>query len=521
MTNSYAPPYVFISYSHADSKFVTRLKTDLHAQGINIWIDREGLQPGTTDWEEALREAIRASQAVLYVASPNARNSRYVKDELRIADETYQRPLFPIWSAGSKFIDAVPIGYGGSQYIDAREPRYQAALDEIVVVLRGLHNRSHPPPDLHFEPRNPYKGLLAFTDKDSQDFFGREALIEELADALEETLTIEKKSNKGARLLAVVGPSGSGKSSVIMAGLLPCLQKGGVLDSEEWVYLDPIVPGEHPLESLALTLGQKLSDKSHKTIQEDLEDESARGLHRIACSLARQLGKKVVLFVDQFEELFTLTTSEDERQQFIGLLMAAATERFGPTILIITLRADLYDRPIQYPQLGKLLQEHHKLLLLMEIKELREAVKKPAELPDVQLFFEGDLVGDLLFEVRGEVGALPLLQFTLDQLFQRRLQRYEHQLTLRAYNEMGGVNGALSQHAEATYQKLPSDEHRKMAREVFLRLIMPGTTEKDTTRRRAARSEFKRADPIQTQQMQETLEALIIGRLLTTNQSHR
>jgi len=151
----------------------------------------------------------------------------------------------------------------------------------------------------------------------------------------------------------------------------------------------------------------------------------------------------------------------------------------------------------------------------MDLKDLRSVIEGPATLLDVQLKFQDDLVGDMLFEVQGQVGILPLLQFTLDQLFQQRLG---HLLTQRAYREMGGVKGALSQRAEETYQGLPSEEHRQMARDVFLRLLVPGATGQDATRRRAARSEFEQADPVQTQQMQETLEAFISARLLTANQ---
>ena len=303
---------------------------------------------------------------------------------------------------------------------------------------------------------------------------------------------------------------------MVMAGLLPCLQTGGILGSKGWVYLDPVVPGVHPIESLTLALSEKLHDKGLKTICEDLEDDPARGLHLYATALAKPQGTKVVLFVDQFEELFTLTTSEDERRQFVDLLINAITEPGGPVVLILTLRVDFSDRPMQYPELYRLIDAHHSSVLPMEIDDLRGTIEQPAALPDVQLTFEGDLVGDLLFEIRGQTGALPLLQFTLDQLFQRRSG---HQLTLQSYREIGGVKGALSQHAEETYQALPSDEYRQMARDIFLRLIEPGTTEQDTTRRRAPRSEFERAGPMQTQQMQETLEAFIRARLLTTNQT--
>ncbi len=266
-------------------------------------------------------------------------------------------------------------------------------------------------------------------------------MIGEFTDILEEKLIAEKKSNPDARLLVVVGPSGSGKSSVVMAGLLPALQTGSLPGSKQWVYLDPIVPGKYPIQSLTEALWAQLPTITPSQIRATLEDDSTRGLHLIAAFLARQQGKKVVLVVDQFEELFTQTTNEHERRRFIDLLMTAITDPQGPVILILTLRADFDDRPMQYPALGKLLEAHRRPVFPMELEDLRAVIEKPAKVPDVQLTFEGDLVGDLLFEVQGQVGALPLLQFTLDQLFQ---QRSGHLLTLKAYQEIGGVKGALA-----------------------------------------------------------------------------
>ena len=128
-------PFVFVSYSHEDRNFVTRLRTDLQAHGIEVWVDKEGIQAGTPDWEQALRDAIQTAHAVLFIASPDARNSRYVKDELRIA-EYYQRVVYPLWVAGNQWIEAVPIGLGSIQYIDVRESRYQTALPEIVQTIQ-------------------------------------------------------------------------------------------------------------------------------------------------------------------------------------------------------------------------------------------------------------------------------------------------------------------------------------------------------------------------------------------------
>ena len=140
-------------------------------------------------------------------------------------------------------------------------------------------------------------------------------------------------------------------------------------------------------------------------------------------------------------------------------------------------------------------------------------IEQPARLADVNLIFEGDLVGDLLFEMEGQAEALPLLEFTLEQLFERR---YGHQLTLEAYHEIGGVKGALVRQAESTYASLFSDEHRRLARVMFLRLLEPGATEQDTTRRRAARSELVLADPKETVLLEQVSEAFIKARLVTS-----
>jgi parallel beta-helix repeat protein len=365
------------------------------------------------------------------------------------------------------------------------------------------------------QPRNPYKGLHPFTQRDAADFFGREAVVEKGVE-LVNSLVTEQPARSSTRLLTILGPSGAGKSSLFMAGLLPKLQQGALPGSKQWVYLDPRMPGKHPLEALASTLKPHFPDTSFKTLREDLEDDAARGLHLFATQLAQPRGTRVVLLVDQFEELFTQTESEDERQRFIRLLLTACSEARGPLVALLTLRADFYDRPMQYPELYRLIEMQHLSLLAIEPNDLRRMMEQPAALPDVQVAFEGDLVPRLLADVQGQIGALPLLQFTLDQLFQRRNARL---LTLAAYRELGGVKGALARQAEETYASLPSDEHRRLSRALFVRLIDPGATEQDTTRRRAALSEFALADPIQTRLMQESIDTFISIRLLTTNET--
>lgn len=503
---------IFISYSRANREFVARLIHDLQAHDIDIWIDKKDLKPGEPDWEESLRIALRSTYAVVFVASPDSRRSRFVKDELRIA-EMYNHPIYPIWISGTSLMEAMPIGMGGVQIIDMRMSAYESGLEELIAALLKTSSKEIaviPESNPDFEPRNPYKGLRPFTAEDIGDFFGRGKFIKELISNLGE---IESQITLPRFLCVIVGSSGSGKSSCISAGLLPELREGGLPGSAEWIYLDTILPGAHPLEALAVTLATRLPEQGIRTILNDLEDDSGRGLHMLANRIARSPSSRVVLYIDQFEEVFTLTASEVERRQFIDLVTTAVTEPDGKLLVLITLRADYYDRPLNYPAMVKLLETRCKPMPPMDIEDLRAVIEKPAALPDVCVSFEDGLVGDLLFDVRDEPAPLPLLQFALDQLFMRRIG---HQLTRHAYQDIGGVSGALARHANQTYESLPSLRHREMARFLFLRLVELDKSDEEATRRRIPAPELNLVDAQDNAILLQTLDAFIKARLIVS-----
>lgn len=509
--------FVFVSYSRQDSEIVQRLSADLKTRSVEVWFDKVGLKPGTRNWEQALRDAISHAYAIVLVASPKSRQSVYVQDEIAIA-KMYERPIFPVWVDGEEWMESIPIGMGLLQNVDARGENYENAIvtlaDELshvqeytTQVIEALYveeDKELPP---NFVPRNPYKGLRAFRAEDRNDFFGRDRVIQELLDIIEQ--------QDDERLLPVIGPSGSGKSSVIMAGLLPRLQEGILPESDRWVYLPPVVPGTHPLENLAVALKTVLGGSSITSLREDLNDPGSRGLHRLAQQISAQHeSRPVILYIDQFEEIFTLVDDLDVRHQYIQILVTAATEARGAMHIIISMRADFYDRPMHYAELGRLIEKHGKAMLPMTIAELQESIQLPAQRPDVRIKFEERLVAELVFEIRDTIGGLPLLQFALDELFERRENL---QLTMRAYRELGGVRGALAQHAEDTYQTLDSEEEKELARALLLRLIEPGVTELDTTRRRADMAELTLSTEKQTAQMREVAEVFINARLLVTD----
>jgi hypothetical protein len=157
--------HVFISYSRANISFAQRLVADLQRSGITVWVDQSGLQPGTPDWETALRDAIGKAHAVILIASEEARKSPYVKDELRLAHDIHHLPIYPFWVTGAQWMNCIPLGWGGTQYIDARggEAQYQAALQRLIAVLSGANpvislsptnTASHPPPYSNQFPQN-------------------------------------------------------------------------------------------------------------------------------------------------------------------------------------------------------------------------------------------------------------------------------------------------------------------------------------------------------------------------------
>jgi WD40 repeat protein/serine/threonine protein kinase len=294
----------------------------------------------------------------------------------------------------------------------------------------------------------PFKGLASFEPVDADYFFGRERLVAELAARL-----------VGAGFLGIVGPSGSGKSSVLRAGLLPALAGGVPPGSEGWRRL-LLRPGHRPLEELRRVLVSGAKDP----LAEALE--------------ALPSGARLLLAVDQLEELFTACRSEEERAAFAETLARAAADPEGRAVVVVALRADFYGRFAAYPALAELLGGNHVLVGPMQASELRRAVELPAG--RVGLRVEPELSDALVDDVEGEPGALPLLSTALLELWQKR---QDNLLTLAAYRESGGVHGAVARLAEGTYARIP-DGRKPLVRAIMLRLV--GEDEGDTPVRRRA-----------------------------------
>ena len=346
-------------------------------------------------------------------------------------------------------------------------------------------------------PRNPYKGLRAFQSSDTHEFFGRERVVTRLLNRL-------RADDGNQHFLAVVGPSGSGKSSLVKAGLIPALWRGELPGSERW-YIVEMVPGAHPLDEMEVALTRVAADQIDN-VREYL-DRDHRGLTRIAGLILPNDGSDLLLFIDQFEETYTLVEDESERMHFMQLLNHAATAARSRVRVVITLRADFYDRPLTYPDMGELVRSNLETVLPLSAEELERAIVGPAD--GVGITLETGLAACIIADVNYQPGAVPMLQNTLTELFGRRQGQ---ELTQRAYQEIGGAVGALAHRADEIYHELNTDG-RELVRQVFLRLVTLGDDGEDT-RRRVHRSELLAIAPDEDL-IDEIIDVYATYRLLT------
>ena len=348
----------------------------------------------------------------------------------------------------------------------------------------------------------PYQGLQAFTEDQAQYFYGRENLVQRLVNQVNHE-----------SILAVVGASGSGKSSVVRAGLFYQLSQGKQIpQSDRWM-LKCFCPGTSPFFSLAQCLSSEAGQKSNTQLRLPIEELLSQGVEGLVQWLRSRPEPMVVLAIDQFEELFTLAT-EAESKQFINLLLKAidyAGDRFK---LIFTLRADFVTPCLEIPELSQILQRYSVLVppYLTE-SDYRKAIVQPAA--QVGLKVESGLEEILLQELNGGTGDLPLLQFVLQKLWENR---HRGVLTLAAYRKLGGIKGALEQQAQELYDSLDS-ETQAAARWIFLNLTKIGEGTEDT-RRRVTKSDLIVAK-YPAELIERTLEKLTAAKLIVTNIDHR
>lgn len=484
--------WVHPAHQATAERLVRRLEDETN---LRLWLASFFTAP-----EEPMGEALAAALEeglalmVLCVADDTPPwSDQDTRRQVAAALEAHPLPVTPVLTAGvarPHLESDLPPFLRDRSWVVLGEHLYHRELKALARALRQVTTTREQP---EREETCPFKGLEAFGEADARFFHGRESFNQRLQ------LQMER-----GRFLAVLGPSGSGKSSVVLAGLVPHLRARG-----DGVAV--MTPRARPLEELCYAL-QSLYPAAYRPGVNGLMDQVMRGLDfvgQIPRDIAKSGGpQRITLIVDQFEELFTLTASQAEVHAFLAVLMRALEETDQVFKVVLTLRSDFMGHVARFADLNAYVSEHMLQLPPMNRENLRTAMVKPAALAGLE--FEAGLVEKILDDVRDDAGELPLLEHALLELYQRRVGRL---LTAAAYTEIGGIEGALARRAEAEYQS-GSRADQQLIRKMFtLALIHPGEGSEDT-RRRADRQELVGLTD-QPERAEAVLQKLIAVRLLT------
>jgi WD40 repeat protein len=409
----------------------------------------------------------------------------------------------------TEFLDDVEIfvqsGVATGILLDARSDRWQAQnlidywANELYHARRKAPETTLVAYDPNLAPELddslcPYLGLQTFSYSQQTLFFGRNTLIDEMVEKL-----------KYSRFLAIVGPSGSGKSSVAQAGLIPRLQEGALHGSKSWRYYPPVIPGSDPQASLAHVLKPRDVDMQEwlDQIKTQCEEDSTYLVNLID----RSDTQPAVLVIDQFEELFTVCQDEQKQRAFILTLLNLIQMPDTRHTVIITMRADLESQLVQIPALQAEYEKSQVRVTAMKANEMREVIENPAEL--VGLKFEDNLVDEMIGEVLGKSAALPLLQFTLLKLWENR---DHNRVTWEAYRRIGGGQDALANSADSFYEGLLSAE-QETAKKILLGIVRP-TVERRITSDRILKTKLLQDIDVPDDQFESVLEKIEASRLV-------
>ena len=506
--------HVFLSHGSADKPAVEELARRLAKEGIQVWLDKWNLIPGEA-WQPAIEKALGDCETCAVFVGPG-NFGPWQNEEMRVAidrrvrDSQRRFHVIPVLLPGATRAErsSLPTFLAATTWAEFHNSLDDPeAFHRLVCGIRGIEPGAGPGQAL-YEGQCPYRGLRVFDVEDAPFFFGREALVEWLLNELRPA-TIGKPVN---RFLAIVGASGSGKSSLARAGSVAALKRNKLPGSSAW----PVAicrPGPDPLESLAVALSRAVNVGHSASALAELIAEfqkNEKTLHLIA---RRSLPDnapdvRLVVLIDQFEEVFTLCHKEELREALMRNLLYAAKVAQGQTLVILTMRADFYAKCAANAELAAAFSDHHLLVGPMTDEELCRAIERPALLVGGEL--EAGLVDLLVRDVHKQPGALPLLQHALLELWDKREGR---RLTVRAYQEIGKLEGALQRRADATLMAFSAEEH-ELCRRTFLRLTQPGEGTEDT-KRRASMQELLSLSK-ESAAEEEIVQKLATASLLTT-----
>ena len=481
---------VFVSYSRADGRHAAEIDSVLRDKGLRTFFDRRNLAAGLP-WVRALEQAIGAAKAVIVLIGPRGLgNTQQYERDLALIRQT-RDPAFPVVpvilpeTTSDPPFDFLRV----LTWIDfSHVAKLSDAPDVLEQLLAAIHG-GEAAPEAAREAICPYRGLDAFREEDSAFFFGRGSADDPKSPIGELICKVREHP-----FVMVVGRSGSGKSSLVYAGLLPALRR----ERDRFWNVLSLRPGSTPLRALAAAFNPRADNEGAAEYQSKITNEANRLRtgdpellsHMIREELDRAEGKpdRLLLYIDQWEELYTqgLSSSDEERaaehaadvNRFIRLLLTAA--RTAPVAVVGTVRADFYDPLIGHQEIKTLLPTRQVLLGKMLRSELEQTTVEPAK--KVGLTFDPPaLVQRILDEAGEDEGMLPLLQYALKETWVRR---EGNKLTGDSYTRSGGVREAIRMTAERTFDALSSAD-QQAARRLFLRLVTPGEGQEDTRARAA------------------------------------
>jgi WD40 repeat protein len=486
---------LFVSHAGCDRGFVELVCTRLRAAGfaaLFVDFDPEDGIPAGRHWERELYVQLRRTDAVIFLASAASVASRWCFAELSLA-RSLGRPIFPVrLEPGTRMslLDDV-------QWIDLADVDADATR-----LLTGLHAAGLDPADAFaWNPRRPpYPGLAPFEAQDAAVFFGRQQETERLTELLQPTL-----ARGPGRWVAIVGPSGSGKSSLLRAGLLPRLAR----TPGQWVPLPPLLPGRHPIGNLADCLAQAFAAAGAPRRARDLRINLRRGpsaLVALAGELAdlhRQGERRpnVLVVIDQAEEL-VIRTGPREEHAFLRLVTGALGED-SPLWVVATLRSEFLSTAPDRAGLAEALDDALVVEPLSRAR-LAEAIARPAQRAGLDL--EAGLTERMVEDAAGG-DALPLLAYTLRELAERA--GFEGRITAKEYAGLGGVVGALQHRADRLAEELTRRGYGALVVPTLLKLVTVGPLGQPTGRR-MPRSALSGEE-------HEVVDAFVEGRLLTSS----
>lgn len=464
---------VFLSYNRRDEAVAHRIGDSLRAAGLRVFLDRWELTPGQ-DWLPRLESALSDCGSIAVVLGPHGIGAWQSREVQVALDRKAREPDFPVVPVMVEGADP-PLGFLALQtWIDLRDRASEAR--GLLCLQRALRGES-PGPELDAVLRAtragvcPFRGLLAFREEDAPFFAGR----------AEETRTLRARVDAHPFVL-VFGPSGTGKSSIVQAGLVPELRRDR---AHRWDVL-AFTPGARPLHALAAAIIDRVRPAMPVDERRDRVEKWGRELGAGELGLAALLEDvflvqpgtdRVLLVVDQFEECWTLCADAAQREGVITQLLAL--ERDPRVRVVATIRTDLLGHLQQIGALNDKLATAAVPIAAMDDDALRAVIEVPAAAVGLQL---GDgLVATLLRDARAAPGRLPLLQFALEQMWRERTGDV---LDLELLRRVGGLDGAIAQRADAVLRELAPAQQREAER-LALRLVQTDEISVDTRRRAA------------------------------------